>query len=257
MNLLIMFWFWCLLAVGVGLLTIPILNRIPPFWLCEWDQEPELRHIVKKLNHWPWSVVFGTVFFLAADQLWKNQQRFRSESSPVLSACYLLFSLLFLWLLLQTALLDQRFLILTDQHTLGIFLIGLGFVCLDLCQTKLIAPGSLYQRAILFHDSWASPVLGALLCGGTAFLISLTGERMVGSSCLGFGDVKLFAALGFAFGQSGGVFVLLCSFLLFGTAMGALLLLRLVKLSEYRAFGPYIAGSAALWLLFGSQLSHF
>lgn len=241
----------------MGFLTVPALNRIPPLWLCEWGQQPELRHIVKKLNLWPWSPVFGTAFSFAAAQLWRNQQRFQPENSVLLSAFYLFFCLLFLWLLLQTSVLDQRFLILTDQHTFGIFLLGLGFVCLDLCQTRLISIGFLSGGTILFHNSWTSPLSGALLCGGAAFLMSLAGERIAGSSCLGFGDVKLLTVLGFAFGRSGGVFVLLCSFLIFGTAMGIFLLLRLVKLSDYRALGPYIAGSAALWLLFGPEFGRF
>lgn len=254
---MIMFWFWCSLAGGMGLLTVPALNRIPAHWLCEWDQEVECRHTVKRLNFWPWSPVCGIAFVTFAVLLWRDQQSLWPENNGLFSALYLLFALIFLWLLLQTSLLDQWFLILTDQHTLGIFLVGLAFVCLDLCQTKLVATGFLSQGTVFFHEAWTSPLSGMLLCGGGALLMSLVGEWIAGNSCLGFGDVKLYAALGFAFGQTGGLFVLLASFFLFGTAMGILLLLRLVKLSDYRALGPYIAGSAALWLLFGSKLSCF
>ena len=83
-------------------------------------------------------------------------------------------------------------------------------------------------------------VLGALVGGGIFLLITLIGGALYGKEAMGFGDVKLMAALGIYFGLSNIVMITLLSFLTGAILSIILLATKIRKIDEYIAFGPFI-----------------
>lgn len=83
-------------------------------------------------------------------------------------------------------------------------------------------------------------VLGALVGGGIFLLITLIGGAIYGKEAMGFGDVKLMAALGIYFGLSNIVMITLLSFLTGAILSIILLATKIRKIDEYIAFGPFI-----------------
>lgn len=84
-------------------------------------------------------------------------------------------------------------------------------------------------------------VLGMLVGGGVFLIITLIGGLLYGKETMGFGDVKLVAALGLFFGLSNIIVITLISFLIGAILSIVLLIIRIKKTNEYMPFGPFIA----------------
>lgn len=82
--------------------------------------------------------------------------------------------------------------------------------------------------------------LGMLVGGGIFLLITLLGGLIAGKEAMGFGDVKLMAALGLYFGVANIIMITLISFLLGAIISIILLATKIKKTSEYIPFGPFI-----------------
>ena len=92
-------------------------------------------------------------------------------------------------------------------------------------------------------------IIGALIGGGIFFIISLLSLLIFRKEGMGFGDVKLMAALGFVFGIKNIIVITLVSFIL-GAIIGVMYLSLKNKESDgYIPFGPFIA-IAAIVLMF-------
>ncbi|MDO4553331.1 MAG: prepilin peptidase [Bacillota bacterium] len=153
-------------------------------------------------------------------------------------------------LLLLIAQADRKRSIIPDQYTAALALLALAFAGGDLRQTAAGSPG-----AAVFHSAWWSAPAGGLLCGGLALLVALAAALLCGTQGLGFGDVKLFAALGLLLGPTAGLLLLCLSFLLAGLLSAPLLLLRKLRLHDSRPFAPCIAASALFLLCFALPFS--
>ena len=76
--------------------------------------------------------------------------------------------------------------------------------------------------------------------GGIFLLITVIGGLIYGKEAMGFGDVKLMAALGILFGLSNIIVITLLSFLIGAILSIILLITKIRKSSEYIPFGPFI-----------------
>lgn len=118
-----------------------------------------------------------------------------------------------------------------------------------------IASALAWAAALPFgFTGWRSvglSLLAALVFGGGLLTVSLIMDRLLGRDTLGGGDIKLFAVVGLYLGFTGTLFALLIACVV-ALALNALLRRR----SADRAFpfGPAIALSAALMLLYGAPL---
>lgn len=84
-------------------------------------------------------------------------------------------------------------------------------------------------------------IIGAAIGGGVFFVISLLSLLIFKKEGMGFGDVKLMAALGFVFGIKNIIVITLVSFIL-GAVIGSIFLILKNKESDgYIPFGPFIA----------------
>ena len=104
-------------------------------------------------------------------------------------------------------------------------------------------------------NGWAgfiSHVGAAILFGGGLLAISLILDRIMGRDTLGGGDIKLIAVTGLYLGMIGNLFTLMLA------CIAGLFFNVITKKSsdEEKAFpfGPWIAGAAAVMLLFGDPL---
>ena len=83
-------------------------------------------------------------------------------------------------------------------------------------------------------------LLGMLAGGGIFLLITLVGGLFYGKEAMGFGDVKLIAALGLFFGLPNIIIITLVSFLIGAILSIVLLITKIKKSDEYIPFGPFI-----------------
>lgn len=112
---------------------------------------------------------------------------------------------------------------------------------------------------VVYAESpWWSPLLGATLCSGILYVISVIGYKVYKTDdAMGLGDVKFFIPIGIFMGWQNCLMVLMISFVL-GALLGCFLILfKKVDRKGGMAFGPIIAVSIFLVYMYGSQLLTF
>lgn len=105
-------------------------------------------------------------------------------------------------------------------------------------------------------DGWTgaiSHVAAALIYGGGLLAISLILDRIMGRDTLGGGDIKLIAVTGLYLGIIGNLFTLMLSCIM-GLLFNAIIKRSSDDGDRAFPFGPWIAGAAAIMLLFGDPL---
>jgi len=206
-------------GILAGYSAVSVFNKLPVKWLCDYNEEPceKLLTANPRLKSRPWIAVFSVIFmfaaFLIAAHGWK----------------YALLTLMALWLLLEISIADTKYTIIPDQ-----FVVILAFL-------------SVFY--LPYHNSMLSPIYGALIGGGCMLFIGVTGKLVFKKEALGFGDVKLLAALGLITGPFGIALILITSSLLSCAVFVIGLLTKKLKRTDMVALGPYIALSAGLYLV--------
>ena len=97
-------------------------------------------------------------------------------------------------------------------------------------------------------------LLAAVLFGGGVLGLSLLMDKYMGRETMGGGDIKLLAVAGLYLGLVGTLFALILSCL---TGLAGSLLLGRQKKGQPFAFGPFIALSTSVFLLFGGPLTEW
>jgi leader peptidase (prepilin peptidase)/N-methyltransferase len=78
---------------------------------------------------------------------------------------------------------------------------------------------------------------------------------MTKKEAMGFGDVKLLAAIGLICGVRGILIVLIITILTSGLWFILLLLTKKIQRGENKPLGPYIVAACALYLMFQEQVN--
>ena len=97
---------------------------------------------------------------------------------------------------------------------------------------------------------WKSYLLGALIGGGSFYILGLLALIIYKKEGMGFGDVKLMAALGFLFGAKNILVITVMSFAISAIISILLILLKKKQLDSYIPFGPFIVISTLLVIYF-------
>ena len=212
-------------SVVVGILAgngaVFVFNRIPAAWLCDYREKPSeelLRKDTQRVKSVPWKAAFSMFFVLAAIKM------------AVVDWQYALAALAALWLLLEIAIADWKYMIIPDQFVILLALTAFGF--------------------IPFHASVLAPLWGALIGAGCMLLVGVAGKLLFKREALGFGDVKLFAAVGLMTGPYGITLILIGSSFFSCIAYAIGLIRGKIKRTDVQPLGPYIALATALYLLF-------
>ncbi|MBQ3415095.1 MAG: prepilin peptidase [Clostridia bacterium] len=145
-------------------------------------------------------------------------------------------------LLISVFIIDYKNQIIPNRLNLIIFEVGIIFTFIY----------SLSNVAIAINM-----VLGMLVGGGIFLIITLIGGMFYGKETMGFGDVKLVAALGLFFGFSNTIIITLLSFLIGAILSIVLLLVKRKKTNEYIPFGPFITIAAFISMYVPFELLKF
>lgn len=210
-------------GVLAGFFAVYTFNRIPAKWLCDYDQTPDREMWGVRIKNRPWTVVLILVFAAASLKLLAQGVLFAIPG------------MITLWLLLLIGIADRKYRIIPDQFVLALAVTAFGY--------------------IPFHHSYLSQLFGALVGGGSILLIGVIGTLLFRKEAMGFGDVKLFAAIGLLLGLKGVVVVLILTIFSSAFVFGIGLITGKLKIGEEQPLGPFISSSAAIYLLFRPELS--
>lgn len=214
--------FSIIIGLLAGLLTIHVFNRIPPKWLSDYNQEPEKSMWGERIKKRPWDMVFILVFTGASLKL-MNQ-----------GVIYQIAGMFALWFLLQIAIADKKYRIIPDQFIIALGVAAIGF--------------------IPFQNSYLSPLYGALIGGGSFLLIGVLGQLIFKKETIGFGDVKMLAAIGLITGPKGIIIIILFTVFSSAAVFGWGLIKGSIKKEDEKPLGPFIAAGTSVYILFYHEI---
>ena len=142
---------------------------------------------------------------------------------------------------------DIEHLIIPDRVTLGG--IAVGILC------SVAVPELHGQSTRLLALLWS--LAGAAVGWTVLWFISVIGRLIFHKDAMGFGDVKLLAAVGAFFGITSVFFTLLVSSLVGSIAGIGLVIVHKRKMQSRIPYGPFIALAAVIWMLWGPSLWGF
>jgi prepilin signal peptidase PulO-like enzyme (type II secretory pathway) len=232
-----------ILATGflAGFSAVYVFNKMPAAWLVDYGEEPEEKLYGKRLSMRPYGIILSIVFVLAYTFLVLQYD----------GLAYTLPSMFILWVLMLIGIADHKYMIIPDQLTVLLAIAAIGLIVPDL----LTVYGGSQSLVPYFHTSFYSPILGALIGGGSIYLIGLIGSFITKKEAMGFGDVKLLVAVGFLCGIRGILIVLILTMLISGIWFILLLLAKKIQRSDNKPLGPYIVASCAIYIVFYSQVN--
>lgn len=114
----------------------------------------------------------------------------------------------------------------------------------DECHAIIVFAGLI--NLVFNLNMWWNYLLGAVIGGGIFWLLGIISLIILKKEGMGFGDVKLMAAIGFLFGIKYILVITLVSFLLGAIVGGTLLIIRKKDKDSYIPFGPFIVISTLL-----------
>ncbi len=221
-----------------GYMAVYVFNRMPSGWLTDYGETPDESLLGTRIAKSPYAFILSLTFIMS----------FTFLAMQYDGPFYTLFGMVILWLLMLITLSDYKYMIIPDQLVVALTVAALGIIALDFIA---LSAGQLPY----FHPNYYSPLLGALVGGGSIFLIGLIGSFLTKSEAMGFGDVKLLAAIGFLCGLRGILTVLVLTILTSGIWFILLLLAKKIKRGDHKPLGPYIAAACGLYLIFRDQIN--
>jgi len=218
------------MAVGflAGYFAVYAFNKFPAVWFCEYGEKPDQKLAAddaKRIRSYPWKPALAMIFTVICIKLGIEDWQF---AIPAIIA---------IWVIVEIIIADRLYMIIPDQFIILLAVTGFGF--------------------IPFYDNFMEPVWGALLGLAPMILIYLIGKLFFKKEIMGFGDVKLMAALGFLLGPTGIMFTFIAGFLGSGAFFGVALLLKKIKIKDEEPLGPFLGMAAILYLVFYKDLHMF
>lgn len=132
-------------------------------------------------------------------------------------------------MLLSAFCIDLKLQIIPNRLTLTIFETGLLFTFLNVVMNTGTGINTI-----------TNSVLGMLVGGGIFLIITAVGGLIAGKEAMGFGDVKLMAALGLMLGWLNIIIVSVIAFLLAAIISIGILIVKRKNFNDYIPFGPFI-----------------
>lgn len=188
------------------------------------------------------SIEYPLTEALGASLSWLLFQRFVPTLAEVDVAHFTAWALYFSFslMLVIASMVDLRHRIIPDEVSIYAVPVGLGGVVL----LNLLG----YDGWLAI--SWQNAALGAAITGGSMAALSLSFLFLLNREGLGWGDVKLLAAIGAFLGLAPGAWFVLMFGSLLGSAVGIAHLLFTQRRS-YLPFGPALSLAALAYVLFG------
>ena len=136
---------------------------------------------------------------------------------------------------------DFEHMIIPDRVSIGGIVVGL--VC------SVLFPSLQGETRIL--PSLVNSVIGLVAGSGSLWLVGILGKWAFKKDAMGLGDVKLLGGMGALLGWEAVLFIVMVSSLM-GSVIGGYLIIAGKKEWQSRIpYGPYLALSAVIWILWG------
>jgi len=215
----------CLAALLVGVIAgngaVYFFNKMPAKWLCDYGEEPteELQDkYVQRVKSYPWKYIFSIFFTIIGIKLIVSDALF---AAPAIIA---------IWILLEIAIADKKYMIIPDQLIIILAVTTLGF--------------------IPYLTGWVDILLGCLIGFGIMIITGFLGKVIYKKDALGGGDIKLFSVLGLMTGTNGIIAIFIMTTLFSSGHFIYELIRKTAKKGDTRPMGPYIMVSVTLYLVF-------
>lgn len=230
------YFLFALFGAFLGVLLPFIFEKLPSSWLCDYGETPTDAHNPPRLHLS--SAVPACAACLSFLCAMVSTQPYGLPTALLLCPA--------LAVLMLIAISDMKYTIIPDQFV--ILLAALAAMS-SLCDY-------LTGEKIFMATLW-SPIAGGALVGGLLLLTGLAGSLLFKKEAMGFGDVKLAAAVGILAGFPSSLTVLLLAILIAGISFLAAMLARRLSSGDVRPFGPFIALATALFVAFWGQIQAF
>ncbi len=224
MNDLIIIVIKIVIAVTTGILAghsvVYLFNRLPAEWLCDYGEEPseELKHpTVQRIKGYPWKLMLSGLFICIAVHL------------VIYDWQYCAAAMVYSWSLAMIFAADKKYSIIPDQFVLLTAASAMGF--------------------IPFFDSFKDHIYGMAAGAGVMLISALLGKILFKKETLGFGDVKLFAAIGLAVGLKGTIAVLVMSSLAAAAVFSIQMIRGAIRRDDMMPLGPYICSAGIFYVV--------
>lgn len=230
------------LVIGflAGQAAVYIFNRIPAEWLCDYGQTPPQDLTdphVQRVKGWPWRWVYSGLLAclcvrLVYAEIHHPPSGFDGMAPDMIQLIsqgqLMLAGLIACWSMLIIGLADLKYMIIPDQFVIMLAVSGMGFVP--------------------FHENLWQPLGGLAIGGGVMLMVALLGGAAFGREVMGFGDVKLAAAMGLGLGIRGMVFALAAASIISGIAAAAGLIRKKYTKEDMKPLGPYLTGAGIFYI---------
>lgn len=188
---------WTAVSVLLGFiltyLAYFIINNVPAKWLCDYNETPSPELLSgKRVSYSGSGIVLSIVSAVCFAAL-------RLQFNKGYDTYFILLTLV-IFVSLMITICDFKYTIIPDQFTIALGVLGLIVSVYD------IARGYHF-----FHQYWWSPLAGAGIGAAVMIVIDLLGMIIYKKDGMGFGDVKLFFAVGILTGLPGTIYTLLIS----------------------------------------------
>ncbi len=203
--------------------AVYVFNHMPPQWLCDYGEEPmEDKLQRQRINSRPWKALFSVLLVAGGVKLAAVDFLF---ALPVMAV---------IWLLILLSIADIKYMIIPDQVVIALAVCAVGFVN--------------------YHDNPLDMLYGALCGGGVMMVMALAGWLISKKEAMGFGDVKLMAALGFISGLKGIIVIIIGMSVISAMAFTVMIAMKRIKRTDSKPLGPYISAAATIYMLVIWQL---
>ena len=182
-----------LMGVLLTWLYYLVINKVPAAWLCDYNETPSAELLNGDRVRFARSGIFMSVVTAACLVLCRLQY------NKGFDIYFIVFSLIII-VSLMIAICDIKYTIIPDQFTILLGVLGL-----------IISVYDIVRGYGLLHGSWWSPLAGAAMGAGVMIIIDLIGMLVYKKDGMGFGDVKLFAAVGIITGFPGTILAFIVS----------------------------------------------
>lgn len=188
---------WVIACIPVGIILavsgVYLLNHIPAKWLCDYDETPSEELISGKRFSYistgiPTAIVMTVCLVLC-----------RLQFNKGFDIYFIMLSLIIFTAVLIAAA-DLKYQIIPDQFTIALGVFALGVSVYDLVRGYGI-----------LHSAWWSPLAGAAIGAAVMIIIDFLGMLVYHREGMGFGDVKLFFAVGLLTGFPGTIYAFIIS----------------------------------------------
>ena len=223
-----------------GLGSVYIFNRMPARWLCDYNEEPseEMKdHQIQRIKGWPWRWVYAGLFAciglrLAFTKIHKPPEGFHGLPDQWVQAIsqgqFMIAGFLACLAMVIIGNADRKYTIIPDQFVVMLAIASLGFLPL--------------------HHQLTQPLGGLAIGGGVMLIVAIIGKVAYKREVMGFGDVKLCAAMGLCLGIRGMLFVLAAGCFASGIEAAIGLARKKYKKDDIKPLGPWLCAAGVIYI---------